>query len=175
MRRLGFVLIPGLIMLATVGCGPSDPLDRVVDAGSATAFNIWKSQSTGRLSPQHLRDLDEVVQELKLAVMAGREATGADAIEEAVRAKIDKHTLRDALRLGYESKIKRLEVERKGLMIATEQNGRLVTRPGDTESSDYLKRFQEKQNTRLQAAESEFRSAQEKLQALGGAPEAKQP
>lgn len=162
-----------VVAFGASGCSPGDPLDRVVAAESPAAFAMWKSRSTGRLPAQQSRDLDEAIQELKLAIMAGREATGSAEIEAAMRAKIDRHTIREVLRLGFESKVRRLELERKGLLIATEQNSRLITRPGDTKSSVHLEQFREKQAARLAAADSELRSAREKLEALAkpaGAP-----
>ena len=62
---------------------------------------MWKSQITGRLTAQQSRDLDEAIQELKLAIMAGHDATGSAEIDGAMRAKIDRRTVREALRLGF--------------------------------------------------------------------------
>ena len=131
---------------------------------------MWKSQITGRLTAQQSRDLDEAIQELKLAIMAGHDATGSAEIDGAMRAKIDRRTVREALRLGFENKVKRLELERKGLLIATEQNSRLITRLFDAKSSVYLDQFREKQAARLAAADRELLTAQEKLKALGPPP-----
>ena len=159
-----------MVLLGVSGCGPNDPLDRVVAADSSAAFAMWKSQITGRLTAQQSRDLDEAIQELKLAIMAGREATGSAEIDGAMRAKIDRRTVREALRLGFENKGKRLELERTGLLIATEQNSRLITRLCDAKSSVYLDQFREKQAARLAAADRELLTAQEKLKALGPPP-----
>jgi hypothetical protein len=173
MLRLRIPLVASLFAFALTGCGPSDPLARTIDAENATAFNSWKTRNGGTFSAQQFRDLDEVVQELKLGVMAGREATGSAGIDDAVRAKIDKRSVRDVLKLGFESKVARLELERKGLLIATEQNSRLTTKDGDKASNDYLVRFKQKQATRLEGVETELKSAQDKLAALTGAPKSK--
>ena len=166
MRRALLALVLVVTALSS-GCGPRDPLDRVVSAESANALAMWRSQAAGSLNSALLQDFDEAVKELKLAVMNNLEATGTAAVEEAMRAKIHGRTLRDVLRLAWESKIKRLEVDLSGLAIATEQNERLVTRPGDGDSKNYLERFRLKQGERREAAERELKSAQEKLKALG--------
>lgn len=156
---LAFILLLG-------GCSPRDPLDRVVSAESATALSMWRSSAGGYLSGGQLQELDAAVSELKLGVMNHREATGTAAVEEAMRAKIHGRTVRDVLRLACETKIKRLEVDLKGLMIAAEQNSRLVTRPGDTESGTYLAGFRERQQARRAGIETELNAAQARLRAL---------
>ena len=155
------------LALGASGCGPRDPLDRVVSAESPTAFSMWRSSAAGYLNASQLQDFDEATRELKMAVMNNRETTGTAAVEEAMREKINGKTVREAMRLAYESKIKRLEVDLKGLAIATEQNSRLTTRPGDTDSSKYLAGFNERQKTRVDATERDLHAAQEKLKALG--------
>jgi hypothetical protein len=169
MRHLRLVFST-LTLVLLAGCGPSDPLARTVSAESATAFAMWRSQANGYLSVEQRKDVDEAIKELKLGVMNNREATGTEAVEEAMRAKVHGRPLRDVLRSAYEAKIKRLEVDLKGLAIATEQNSRLTTRPGDTDSSAYLERFRKNQAERRESAERELKAAQERLQALGASP-----
>ncbi|MBI5766185.1 MAG: hypothetical protein HZA93_00200 [Verrucomicrobia bacterium] len=167
LRLLPRVVSLALAVLLLVACGPRDPLERTVAAESANAFAMWRSQAGGYLNTAQLQEVDEAIKELKLQVMNNREATGTEAVETAMRAKIHGRSLRTLLRSAYEAKIKRLEVDLKGLAIATEQNSRLTTRPGDTESTAYLERFRQKQAGRREAAEQDLKSAQDKLKALG--------
>ena len=166
MRRLTFAILVTLAAFAA-GCGPSDPLERKIAAESATAFSMWRSQANGFLTAAQCKEVDEAAKELKLAVMNNRETTGTDAVEEAMRAKIHDRTVREMLRAAYEAKIKRLEVDLKGLLIAAEQNSRLTTKAGDTESSSYLSGFRERQMARLNSVQEELKAAQDKLAALG--------
>ncbi len=170
MSRPLLQLAAAALVFLLAACGPRDPLERVVAADSAVAFSTWRAQLAGSMNQGQLAEVDAAVGEVKLGIMNNREASGTAAVEEAMRAKVHGRPLREVLRAAYEAKIKRLEVDLKGLAIATEQNSRLTTRAGDTASSQYLDRFKQKQGERVAAAEGELREAQAKLAALGPAP-----
>jgi len=162
------IFAAALACLALAGCGPSDPLDGRVDAADGLAFSMWRSNVERDLTPQQVVDLDRSVQEIKFHVMAAGAASGSDAVEAAMRQMINGLTVRQLLQRGLGWELDRAEAERSALETGMMQNALMTTRPGDTDSSEYLIALKERQTARLRAATDEVNRARERLAAAGG-------
>jgi hypothetical protein len=104
-----------------------------------------------------------MLQELRLRIMADREATGHDAIEAALRSKINGTTFRDVIVMGLRAKMARLGVEREAVRKVLQRNAW---------SSVYLKdvafeHARADQEKRLLAIDAEVDAAKRKLKLLG--------
>jgi outer membrane murein-binding lipoprotein Lpp len=153
------IFAAALACLALAGCGPSDPLDGRVDAADGLAFSMWRSNVERDLTPQQV---------VEFHVMAAGAASGSDAVEAAMRQMINGLTVRQLLQRGLGWELDRAEAERSALETGMRQNALMTTRPGDTDSSEYLIALKERQTARLRAATDEVNRARERLAAAGG-------
>lgn len=159
---LGFV---GLLALLA-GCAPTDPIEERVRAKSPLAFNTWQSRFASRLDAGERARFEAALQEIRLKIMADREATGSDPISEALRAKIDGRPVREVLQLGLELRLARLLQEHAALNTVMRQNAMLQTRDGDKASEEYLVNFHQKQAARLEKLEAEIEATQREVEPL---------
>jgi hypothetical protein len=162
------ILLAALACLAAAGCGPSDPLNGKVDAGDGLAFSMWRSGAEHDLTPQQVIDLDRSVQEIKFHIMAAGAASGGEAVDAAMRQMINGLTIRQVLQRGLGWELERAEAERSALETGMKNNALMTTRPGDTDSADYLVALKERQTARLRAATDEVNHVRERLAAAGG-------
>jgi hypothetical protein len=153
-------------MVGVPGCQKTSPLEMKVSANTPGAFESWRTTVGYHLTAVQWHDFDDAWQEIKLQVMAAREATGGEAIDEAARAKIHGATVGDVLRAGGEAKLRRLGAERAELLGAIEQNSRLTVKPGDTESAGYLERIRQRQADHLQRLTQDLTATEQKLKSL---------
>ncbi len=162
------ILLLALTCAALAGCGPSDPLEGKVQARDDLALSMWRSQAERDLSPQQVLDFDRSVQEIKFHIMASGSASGSDAVAAAMRAMIDGQTVRHVLQQGLGWELARAEAERSTLEAGMKQNALMTTRPGDTDSANYLIDLKQRQTVRLRDATDEVAHARERLAAAGG-------
>jgi hypothetical protein len=85
-----------------------------------------------------------------------------------MRQMINGLTVRQLLQRGLGWELDRAEAERSALETGMRQNALMTTRPGDTDSSEYLIALKERQTARLRAATDEVNRARERLAAAGG-------
>jgi hypothetical protein len=162
------ILLVGLACLAAAGCAPGDPLNGKVDASDGLAFSMWRSSAGHDLTPQQVIDVDRSVQEIKFHIMATGAASGGEAVDAAMRQMINGLTVRQLLQQGLGLELKRAEDERSALETGMKNNALMTTRPGDTDSAEYLVALRERQTARLKAATDEVNQARERLAAAGG-------
>ena len=165
--------LPVLLGLALVaGCARSDPLATKVAARSPIAFAMWHSQTGTALSAEQWRDFDAAVQEIKFQVAAEYAATGTEAVDEAMRQRVDEQTVRRVLELGDLARLTRLKSDRAELAHFLEVNATMRTRPDDQASIAYLKGLRDRQVARLEALDAEIaeRRAQMRSRSSGAAP-----
>jgi hypothetical protein len=162
------ILVCALSFLAAAGCGPSDPLNGKVDAGDGLAFSMWRSNAEHDLAPQQVIYVDRSVQEIKFHIMATGAASGTEAVDAAMRQMINGLTVRELLQKGLGWELERAEAERSALETGMKNNALMTTRPGDTDSAEYLVALKERQAARLRAATDEVNHARERLAAAGG-------
>lgn len=155
------------IVLMVAGCA-RDPAQAPVEAGTARALATWRMKVANRFTLAEWKEFEAALQEIRLRVMAERAASGSEAVEEALCARINGRTMRDVLLMGYEARLSRLRPLRGELKKAVEGNELLVTKPGDRASATYLEDLRARQNERLQKTEAEIKSAEERIIGLGG-------
>ena len=164
---MGILLLVGF---CATGCRPTNLLDEKVDGRTPFGFVMWRAQIAERQTPQERQELSEMIQEVNYWVTTNGLATGSVAVDEAVRAEIDGITVRELLLKGYEAKRLRLDLEKVRLEDDVATNARLQTRPGDTDSADYLARVRQEQTDRLDKTIRELRFINKRLDELGGSP-----
>lgn len=147
MRIRSIIAAAGLALCA--GCGPSDPMDTIVDAKDDFAFSMWRSQALRSLLPEQMADFDESIREIKFHVMAEGSASGSDAITAATLDQVNHRTVRNVIEIGMGWELARLRGERGVLSVAVDGNARTPTRPGDTRSKRYLSELMDRQVARL--------------------------
>ena len=121
-----------------------------------------------RLSAEQWREFDAMIQEIKLRVMADKEATGSEGVEAAMRGRIHGRTFQEVLAMGYEFKLQRLEADRVELARAMDMNAQLITKPGDKASADPLETLRQRQQARLDRLIAEIAELERRLKDLGG-------
>ncbi len=168
MNRLlgGVVLAFGL-----AACGPTDPLAGTIDAKSDSSWTRWQQRNTGGFSPELAKEFAAALQDVRLAIMAERAASGREGIEEELRRRLDGKTVREVLILGYTGRRKRLAVEEAELHLVRQANGWLVTKPGDATSARSLGTLRERQERRAETLAAEMAGAAKRLTELGATPE----
>lgn len=150
------------------GCNRGDPHQVAVEATSPATLAKWRMKMSDRFTRDEWREFEAALQDVRLRVMADREASGSAAVEEAMCGRINGHTLREVLAMGYGARLTRLRPVRDELKKAVEGNELIVTKPGDRESVRYLETLRERQLERLRKTEAEIAAAEQRLAALGG-------
>jgi hypothetical protein len=137
-----------------------------VDAGNPIAFSMWESDANSRLTAKQMADFREALQDIKFRAMAGG-LTGASDIEQASWAMIDGMPVRSVLQMGLGWELARLVAERAELAKAMDANAQYRTRPDDVDSKTYLAELHDRQDKRLNAANAQISSVQERLAGYG--------
>jgi hypothetical protein len=123
--------------------------------------------ASGSIRIEEWREFDAMLQELRLRIMSNREATGHDAIESALRSKINGATFREVLIVGLQAKIARLAGERDGVRRVMNGNAHrvgILEKFGDSAEFENARARQEK---RLLAIDDEVRAAKRRLAEFG--------
>lgn len=159
----GFLVV---LLCASTACQRTPRWDRVVEADSAPAFGAWQRSQQHDFSKEEWAEFESALQDIKVRIIALREASGTEGVNDALRPKIHGQTVRQVLAQGLEARIWRLKVEATELRKMMDGNATLRTAPGDTASSDYLERKQRDQQARLQRAVDDLVRAEETLAGL---------
>ena len=128
---------------------------------------MWRSRAAGRLTPEQLGDFDHAVQAIKFHIMSTGQASGSEAIDQAMLVIVDGKTVREVFRTGLGWELKIAEDERATLEDSLRKNALMTTRPGDTASSNYLSDLRERQTARFDAATAEVARIRSRLVAAG--------
>ena len=174
MRRR--TLVPGIVVvLAMLGCAPSDPLERVVATPTMSRFAAWRAHVASDTGAELRGGVEEALHEIRLGIMGERELRrqleekpkgDAVSIDEAMRQRVDGRPLREVLQLGYELRVRRLQEELAGLEDAMQQNAKLVTKPGDLESRHHLDGLRDRQLARVEKYRADLAVAEQRLAPL---------
>ena len=164
------------------GCGPRDPLEQVVAAPTLSRLAAWRAGIASDSGMVIRVRVEEAFSEIRLSYAAERElkrqleqpiVRGSEALDEAVRERVNGKRLRDVLKLGYELRVRRLKEELAGLEDAMGKNAQLTTRPGDYESTQHLEGLRDRQAVRVQNYRDDLAVAEKELVSLrGNGPEA---
>jgi hypothetical protein len=172
----GSLCLGGLwLVFCLAGCGPRDPLERVINVPTVNRLATWRSHAASDYHVETVRRIEEALQEIRLAItgeqelkrqMGERVTGGVEAIDDAVRQRVDGRTLREVLQLGYELRVRRLNEELTGLEDAMSKNAQLVTRPGDLESKHHLEGLRDRQGVRVENYRADIATAERHLAPL---------
>jgi hypothetical protein len=132
-------------------------------ASSPIDFVWWRTDASGSLDREQWREFDEAIQEIKYRMTIDHIASGRDAVDQAMRERINGHTVREVLTIGYGFMLDRLNIERAESIKVITTNARLVTRPGDTASADYLRKRRKAESDALAVTLEKIRQAETKL------------
>jgi hypothetical protein len=153
------------LCMAVAGCGPSDPLEKKVNAADNLSFAIWETKAEGDLAPELAADMKQALQEYRFHIMAEGSVHGSEAIGDALMQMIDGKTLRQVILQGLGWGLERSEAERAQLEDSLKKNALMTTRPGDTASANYLADLRDRQVARLAAAAEEVKKTRERIAA----------
>jgi hypothetical protein len=165
--RSTLVLVGMCLVVMMAGCSRGDPHLQPIDAHSDSAFAMWRMNAADHFTTDEWREFDAALQELRLEIMGGRDASGREAIEELLRARVNGHSYRDILVRAYRAKLQRLRPTRQALKSAVDGNALLVTKPGDTDSAKHLEELGARQQERLAKLDAEIDATEQRLIALG--------
>jgi hypothetical protein len=152
---------------AVAGCGPSDPLEAKVAANDDLGLSMWEGEASRDLTLGQMADFKLALQEIRFHIMATGAASGSKPVEDAMLQMINGQTVRHVLQEGLGWGLDRAEAERSTLEAGMKTNAQMRTRPGDTDSANYLSDLRERQVKRLSAATDEVNHARESLAATG--------
>jgi hypothetical protein len=168
-------LVCAWLVLGVTGCAPRDPLERGIHVPTVNRLAAWRSHAASDYNVDRVRRIEEALQEIRLSISGEQElkrqmgehvAGGTDAIDEAVRVRVDGRKLREVLQLGYELRVRRLKEELVGLEDAMSKNAQLVTRPGDLESKHHLEGLRDRQSVRVEKYQADIAAAESYLAPL---------
>lgn len=163
------VLWAAFVTAMLAGCNRGDPHALPIEAASASGLGRWRIKAADRFTREEWREFDAVLQEIRLRVTAERQASGSEAVQEAMCSRIHGLTFREVLVLGHEATLLRLRPVRDELKRAVDTNALLVTKPGDRASASYLENLGARQMERLEKIDAEIALARRRLAELGAA------
>jgi hypothetical protein len=157
-RGLGAACVAGLILLAA--CARTPPYQQVIEAVSTAQFDLWRADHLGVLMPEDRSWFNVAIQEFKFQVMLSGKATGSEAVDAAMREKINGRKLIDVMREGLQAYLKRKTADKDDLERAILINSKLHIPPGDEEKAKELAEFQENLRNRLARLKEEVAAAE---------------
>lgn len=163
------IWLPVLLMLVAAGCSRSGPLESKVTASSPISFAMWRNELGTDLSSEQWQEFDQAIQEIKFQVAAEFAATGTEAVDQAMRERVNGLTVREVFEQGARARLARLKGDREQLAHFLEVNATMRTRPDDEASIAYLQQLHERQVARLAAVDGEIAQQTTRLRQLEAA------
>jgi hypothetical protein len=124
-------LLLGGVLFLSAGCARTPPHQQPVEAESPIAFNLWQAKMQGDLTAEEWRWFNVVLQEFKFQLMLDQKVSGSEAIDTAMRARINGRPFIDVVREGLQAHLKRKTAERDELESAIAINAKRKLPPGD--------------------------------------------
>lgn len=166
MKRFFAPLLAGLL-LVTVGCQKTDPRKEPVQAQSPSALMRWRSMVGTEIKPDEWREFDAMVQEIRLRVTAEKQASGSEAVEAAMRNRINGLSFTDVIALGYEGRLLRVRPERQETLHAMRMNAEGAGQLEGMKLGAEMERMRQAQAKRLSQLDAQIDEAVKRLKALG--------
>jgi hypothetical protein len=138
-----------------------------VSSSTASAYDRWRMRSSDAFRAEEWREFDAMLQELRLRIMANREATGHDGIESALRSKIDGASFREVLVMGCQAKLARLTAEREPMRRVLNANAHRTGILSNTGPFAEFERARAEQEKKLLAIDDQIRAAERRLADFG--------
>lgn len=159
----------GLLVLVLVsGCTRQSPYAAPIEAATPTAYNLWRGKLAGVLTGDEWRWYDVAIQEFKYQLMLGTRTSGSEAIDEAVRTRIDGRPYADVVREGLQAYERRKAAERAELTATIAINAKLKIKPDDTDMLRDFKAHQERLQGNLAKVEEDLAAVRAELARLVG-------
>lgn len=157
-------VMAGGIGLVLLSCN-RDPMESRISAATPLRFSAWRSSIASDASPLIVAQVEEALREIRIEIVRKAKLEKTDgslgSVENSVCLAVHGKRVREVVQLGYELLANRLRRETEALEEAVSLNQRhLVTRPGDTESQQYLDDLQVRQKVRLENYRRELNRAQ---------------
>lgn len=156
--------------VVAIGCSRGDQRFLPVSAETPGAYMRWRQAASDGIPREEWQEFDASLQEIRLQIMSDRQATGSEAIESALRARINGWNFREVLLMGDQFKFNRLEQEReqtRRVMNANAQRlGRTVPLTGDAE----IEHARDRQEKRLLEIDAELAGVKRRMSELGRLP-----
>lgn len=131
-------LIAVICFALLLGCSRPPPGRQPVEATTPINFAMWRSENNDALTRKEWSLFDLAMDELKLKLMLDGQASGSEAIDRALRAKINGLPLRDVMLSGLQLRLKRLSFDKTILEESLSENSQLKLRPGEDEKAQAL-------------------------------------
>lgn len=163
------------LLLATAGCQKTDPRQQPVQAKSPSAFMRWRSMIGRDIKADEWREFDAMLQEIRLRVTAEKQASGTEAVEAAMRSRIDGLTFHETVALGYEGRLQRLRPERQETLKAMRLNAEGAGQLEGSKLADEMERMRLAQVKRLALLDAQIEESVKRLKDLGKYVDAKDP
>jgi hypothetical protein len=160
------IFVGAVLAVLLAGCGRSDPKTLRIANASPGALALWRATIQPSLNSAQWRELEAAVQEVRWSVTARGSAANDPATVEALGERLQGRTLDEVLRLGWETKLRRLEGIRAELKEAVNANALIAS--ADAGSDAYLTRYRREQRERLAALDEELAAALRRFAELGG-------
>jgi len=142
-------LLVVLCLVVLAGCARTPPDQRPVEAESPIAFNLWRAKLDAELTPEEWRWFDVALQEFKFQLMLDQKVSGSEAIDTAVRERINGRKWIEVTREGLQAHLKRKTAERDEMEAAFAINAKRKIRPGDDDTRRDLAMHQENLRRKL--------------------------
>ncbi len=155
-----------LCLTFLLGCSRTPPYQQQVEADTPLNFAMWRSKHSDALTSKEWSLFNQAVDELKLKILMNGQASGGEAVDEALRAKIDGVKLCDVLREGLKIRRDRLSAEKTILEESLTYNSQIKLKPGKEGMAPLLAEKIADQSVRLKKLKETVAEAEADLQAL---------
>lgn len=132
------------------GCARTPPYQQLVTADTPVNFAMWRAENSDSLTPKEWMLFDQAMTALKLKIMMEGQASGSEAIDQAMRTKIDGVQLGEVILSGLRIRLKRMQADKTILEESLLANSRLKLRPGNEEKAPALAAMIREQTERLE-------------------------
>lgn len=162
-------------LMVTAGCQKTDPRKEPVQAQSPSAFMRWRSMIGTEIKADEWREFDAMLQEIRLRVTAEKQASGSEAVEAAMRSRINGLSFSDTIALGYEGRLQRLRPERQETLNAMRMNAAGAGQLEGMKLGAEMERMRQAQAKRLAQLDAQIDEAVKRLNELGKSIDASEP
>lgn len=151
-----------------LGCTRPPAFQQPVKADTPLSFTMWRSDLGDALTPQEWAWFDLAIQEFKFQIMKAGQVTGSEAIDEAMREKIDGRKLVEVMQQGLGLRVQRIQSDKTELEYAMQINARSRIKPSEArELAEFQKNLEKKlakMNEEIAGAEAELKELELKAE-----------
>jgi hypothetical protein len=159
-------LATALCFAFLLGCSKTPPGQQSVEADTPINFAMWRSKNSDVLTPKEWTLFGLALEEFKLRIMMDGQASGGEAVDLALRNKIDGMKLGEVMQSGLKLRLARLSADQSVLEESLLINSRLKLKPGDDEKAQMLAEKLQEQSDRLAKMKETVAAAETDLQQI---------